>query len=79
MNEHLLLSSTREPSPFERASAGSCSFSFADGHGEVHKWLSGASRCPVIFSGAISTKPFDAAGRLDYQWYKDRTGYTLFG
>ncbi len=56
---------------------GACSFSFADGHGEVHRWLSGTSKYPVKFtSGSIRT--FDAAGRQDYQWYKDRTGYVLF-
>jgi prepilin-type processing-associated H-X9-DG protein len=56
---------------------GACSFSFADGHVEVHKWLSGTSKYPVRFSfGPIRT--FDAAGRQDFQWYKDRTGYILF-
>jgi prepilin-type processing-associated H-X9-DG protein len=56
---------------------GACSFSFADGHVEVHKWLSGTSKYPVRFSfGPIRT--FDPAGRQDFQWYKDRTGYILF-
>ena len=56
---------------------GACSFSFADGHVEVHKWLSGTSKYPVKFS-FFSIRPFDAAGRRDFQWYKDRTGYILF-
>ncbi len=52
-----------------------CGFSFADGHAEIHKWQSRTSVYPVKFSfGVIS---FDAAGRVDYQWYKERTGYTL--
>ena len=53
-----------------------CGFSFADGHAEIHKWLSGTSVYPVKYS--FSVRPFDAAGRVDFQWYKDRTGYTLF-
>jgi prepilin-type N-terminal cleavage/methylation domain-containing protein/prepilin-type processing-associated H-X9-DG protein len=55
---------------------GACSFSFADGHSEMHKWLSSTSRYPVKF--AFSTRPFDAAGRKDFQWYKDRLQLILF-
>jgi prepilin-type N-terminal cleavage/methylation domain-containing protein/prepilin-type processing-associated H-X9-DG protein len=55
---------------------GACGFSFADGHAEVHKWLSGTSKVPVTTTG-FSPRPFDAAGKRDYQWYKDRTGYVL--
>jgi len=54
---------------------GACGFSFADGHAEIKKWLSRTSKYPVRFS--FSTIPFDALGRQDYQWYKDRTGYIL--
>ena len=55
---------------------GACGFCFADGHAEVHKWLSATSKYPVKY--AFSTRPFDAAGKLDFQWYKDRTGYLLY-
>jgi prepilin-type processing-associated H-X9-DG protein len=55
---------------------GACGFSFADGHSEMHKWLSATSRYPVKFS--YSTRPFDAAGRMDFQWYKDRLQLILF-
>ena len=58
---------------------GACSFSFADGHAEIHKWKSITSIYPVRlvdFSGAGMT--FDAAGRLDFQWYNDRTGWLLY-
>ena len=55
---------------------GACGFSFADGHSEIHKWLSATSRIPVKFS--FSTKPFDAPGRKDFQWYKDRLQLILF-
>jgi prepilin-type N-terminal cleavage/methylation domain-containing protein/prepilin-type processing-associated H-X9-DG protein len=50
---------------------GACGFSFADGHAEIRKWLSGASKYPVDFSyGPI--RNFDAAGRADMLWYKER-------
>jgi prepilin-type N-terminal cleavage/methylation domain-containing protein/prepilin-type processing-associated H-X9-DG protein len=55
---------------------GACGFSFADGHAEVHKWISGTSVYPVKFS--FSVRPFDAAGRTDFKWYQDRTGWTKF-
>jgi prepilin-type processing-associated H-X9-DG protein len=52
-----------------------CGFSFADGHAEVHKWRSGTSVYPVKYS--FGTRAFDAAGKQDFQWYRDRTGYIL--
>jgi prepilin-type N-terminal cleavage/methylation domain-containing protein/prepilin-type processing-associated H-X9-DG protein len=55
---------------------GACGFSFADGHAEVHKWLSASSKYPVKY--AFSVRPFDAAGKLDFQWYQVRTGYQKF-
>ena len=54
---------------------GACGFSFADGHAEIHKWKSQTSIYPVQF--VFSTRPFDALGKLDYQWYVDHTGYAL--
>jgi len=53
---------------------GACGFSFADGHSEIKKWRSGTSNYKVHFYYP-STKPFDAAGRLDFAWYLERTGY----
>ncbi|MGE3312233.1 MAG: type II secretion system protein [Limisphaerales bacterium] len=50
---------------------GACGFSFADGHAEIRKWLSAASKYPVDFSYG-PPKAFDAAGRADMQWYKER-------
>jgi len=57
---------------------GACGFSFADGHAEVHKWLSGTSKIPVTTRGLV-TRSFDAAGKKDFQWYKERVQYILFG
>jgi prepilin-type processing-associated H-X9-DG protein len=54
---------------------GACGFSFADGHAEVKRWLSQTSIYPVKYS--FSTVPFDAKGRLDIAWYRERVGYTL--
>ena len=55
---------------------GACGFSFADGHAEVHKWLSRTSIYPVRFY--LSIVGYDAAGFRDYAWYKERTGYVLY-
>jgi prepilin-type N-terminal cleavage/methylation domain-containing protein len=52
-----------------------CGFSFSDGHAEIKKWQSRTSVYPVKFSFAVVG--FDAAGRQDYAWYKERTGYVL--
>jgi prepilin-type N-terminal cleavage/methylation domain-containing protein/prepilin-type processing-associated H-X9-DG protein len=53
-----------------------CGFSFADGHAEIKKWQSATSVYPVTTFG-FSTRTFDAAGKKDYAWYEERTGYTL--
>jgi prepilin-type N-terminal cleavage/methylation domain-containing protein/prepilin-type processing-associated H-X9-DG protein len=57
---------------------GACGFCFADGHAEVHKWLSATSKYGVKYTDGVAARGFDAAGKLDWQWYKDRTGYLLF-
>jgi len=60
---------------------GACGFSFADGHAEIHKWKSGTSIYPKAYYDNLLTfvRPFDTVGRnVDYAWYKQRTGYTLF-
>jgi prepilin-type N-terminal cleavage/methylation domain-containing protein/prepilin-type processing-associated H-X9-DG protein len=60
---------------------GACGFSFADGHAEIHKWKSATSIYNrIYFDNSLSfVRPFDNAGRnIDYAWYKQRTGYTLF-
>jgi prepilin-type N-terminal cleavage/methylation domain-containing protein/prepilin-type processing-associated H-X9-DG protein len=55
-----------------------CGFSFADGHSEIKKWKSATSVYSVHF-GDPGTKFFDAAGRADFAWYLQRTGYILAG
>jgi prepilin-type N-terminal cleavage/methylation domain-containing protein/prepilin-type processing-associated H-X9-DG protein len=56
---------------------GACGFSFADGHAEVKKWQSATSIYPVKF--AFSVRPFDAKGKLDFAWYRERTQYIPWG
>ena len=55
---------------------GACGFSFADGHGEIHKWKSSTSWYPVKY--VYYTKNLDTLGREDFHWYWDHTGYILF-
>lgn len=51
---------------------GACGFSFADGHAEVHRWLSPTSKYTTISYGGITAKRADAAGKQDLKWYGDR-------
>ncbi|MFO1457851.1 MAG: prepilin-type N-terminal cleavage/methylation domain-containing protein [Verrucomicrobiota bacterium] len=53
---------------------GACGFSFADGHSEIKKWTSGASKYPVKYQYP-AIKSFDGAGKADFQWWRERTGY----
>ena len=46
---------------------------FADGHAEIHKWVSATTRVPVRTQGA-NYPSFDEAGRRDYRWLMERTG-----
>jgi prepilin-type N-terminal cleavage/methylation domain-containing protein/prepilin-type processing-associated H-X9-DG protein len=54
---------------------GACGFSFADGHAEVHSWKSPTSKYGVKFT--FATRPFDALGKEDFAWYRERTAYTI--
>ena len=56
---------------------GACGFSFADGHAEIRRWLSGTSKYPAVKFGSPVVKAFDAQGKIDFQWYRERTGYIL--
>jgi len=56
---------------------GACGFSFADGHAEIRRWLSGTSKYQAVKFSYPPTKAFDAQGKIDFQWYRERTGYIL--
>jgi prepilin-type N-terminal cleavage/methylation domain-containing protein len=50
---------------------GACGFSFSDGHAEIKKWTSPTSIYNVDYQyGPVKT--FDAAGRRDMEWYRER-------
>jgi prepilin-type N-terminal cleavage/methylation domain-containing protein/prepilin-type processing-associated H-X9-DG protein len=56
---------------------GACGFSFADGHSEIKRWASAASKYPVKFSYPSKLLSFASTpnGKADFQWYLERTGY----
>jgi prepilin-type processing-associated H-X9-DG protein len=54
---------------------GACGFSFADGHSEIKKWKSNASKFTAVQFSYPATRNFDGAGIQDFNWYKERTGY----
>jgi prepilin-type N-terminal cleavage/methylation domain-containing protein/prepilin-type processing-associated H-X9-DG protein len=54
---------------------GACGFSFADGHSEIKKWRSRTSKYTTVRYSYPPTMNFDAAGRADFNWYLERTGY----
>lgn len=54
---------------------GATTFSFSDGHVELRKWRSSTARIPVRLSNPAPSKPFDSLGQLDFEWYKQNTGY----
>ena len=56
---------------------GACGFSFSDGHAEIKRWTSATSIYPTKFDNSLGfVRAFDLKGKQDYQWYRDRTGYT---
>lgn len=58
---------------------GACGFSFADGHSEIKKWQSATSKYNAVLYRYPPTMPFDAAGRKDFAWYLERTGFVQYG
>lgn len=50
---------------------GGAVVTFADGHSELHIWLSSRTKIPVQFS--YFSPAFDSAGRVDYQWLITRS------
>mgnify|MGYP000489100246 CR=1 FL=1 len=44
---------------------------------EIRRWLSGTSKYQAVKFSYPATKTFDAQGRVDFQWYRERTGYIL--
>ena len=49
---------------------GGCGFSFADGHGEIHRWQTSALRIPVRQGFTENNLPApDGARNLDWLWF----------
>jgi prepilin-type N-terminal cleavage/methylation domain-containing protein/prepilin-type processing-associated H-X9-DG protein len=61
------------PASYHNGAAG---FSFADGHSEIKRWMSDASKYPVKFAYPATMKNFTVANRgmADWNWYRERTG-----
>ena len=55
---------------------GAGGFSFADGHSEIHKWLSATTKVRVTLV-SLTVPSFDALGRTDYRWLMDRIAVPL--
>jgi len=51
---------------------GAAGISFADGHSEIHKWKSSASKFPVT-TRSYNPPSFDALGLQDNRWLMERT------
>ena len=52
---------------------GGCAFSFADGHAEIHKWMSSETLRPPAPDAALLPFSFSEAGRADFKWIAERT------
>ena len=55
---------------------GACGFAYADGHSEIHKWTSQTTIRQVSYKW--KNIPFDAAGRVDFEWWKERVQFIPF-
>lgn len=58
---------------------GACGISFADGHSQIHKWVSGTTRFAVQANGNYAPPSFDTAGQKDYVWLMNQTGMLVGG
>ena len=58
---------------------GACGLSFADGHGEIHRWLSPGCIPPVKYIDSMSLSPpaFDTKGMADFDWLMERSTVKL--
>lgn len=52
---------------------GACGIAFADGHCEIHKWLSVITKMGVSYVSPPQYQTLDAAGQKDYRWLMDRS------
>ncbi len=50
---------------------GACGFSFADGHGEIKRWLDARTKLPVKYNGNITAR--SSPNNPDILWMQERT------
>jgi prepilin-type N-terminal cleavage/methylation domain-containing protein/prepilin-type processing-associated H-X9-DG protein len=64
------------PASYHNGAAGFC---FADGHSEIHRWLSAALRVPILPTGVINNMPVTPANQADAYWLVQHgLGYNSF-
>lgn len=56
---------------------GSGNFSFLDNHAEMKKWRSRTSTYVVKYTPSPARLNFDGAGRADFAWFLERSGFVL--
>jgi len=74
INDPVFIQSMSQPMWFDLPASfhdGSCGFSFADGHVEIHRWASAKTSVPVRFYFVSPTIP---PNDPDYLWLKARSG-----
>jgi prepilin-type N-terminal cleavage/methylation domain-containing protein len=56
-----------------------CGFSFADGHAEMHKWLTSALEIPVRYNFTENNVPANPGGKRnqDWLWFTTHASYAL--
>jgi prepilin-type processing-associated H-X9-DG protein len=52
---------------------GAASFTFADGHAEMHRWVSPATKPPARPDAARLPRPVAVGDSADFDWVRDRT------
>ncbi len=52
---------------------GAASFTFADGHAEIHRWVNPATKPPARPDAARLPRPVELSDRADFDWVRDRT------
>jgi prepilin-type N-terminal cleavage/methylation domain-containing protein/prepilin-type processing-associated H-X9-DG protein len=53
---------------------GACGLAYADGHSEIHRWLSSATTPPVVYTNTWVTIGNGTANDPDLAWFQARTG-----
>jgi len=52
---------------------GGCGFSFADGHGEIHKWRNRFVQVPVVANQSIAFPVMSSGSDQDWIWLRDHS------